>query len=149
MTPSAIAQDYLDEIAAAVMAGDYQTYRDGMTLPFHLITHTTNMVVATEDAARDGFEQFRGLLLSQRVTDYIRLVDSAQQLDAGLISARYVTHLIAGSQRIIEPFHSSITLRVTGNRWCAASITNALANSRWPLAVLRGPEPDPERGSDQ
>lgn len=149
MTTSSIAQTYLDEIAAAVMSGDYQAYRRGMTLPFYLITHTANLAVTTEEALRDGFDTFCSLLQIQRVTDYIRLVDSAQRLDADLISARYVTHLIAGGTRITEPFHSQITLRMTGDRWCAASITNALSNSRWPLDVLRGPDPDPLKGPDQ
>jgi hypothetical protein len=104
--------------------------------------------VSTEETLREGFDTFRGLLKSQRVTDYIRLVESAEAPDRDLISARYVTHLIAGSLRVMDPFHSHITLRLTGNRWTAASITNALANSRWPLDVLRGPETDPEKGPD-
>jgi len=131
------------------MAGDYPTYRLGMSLPFYMTTHAANIAVTTEDALRDGFDSFRSLLQSQRVTDYIRLVNSAEQLDTDLINARYATHLIAGSQRILDPFHSQITLRMTDGRWVAASISNALANSRWPLDVLRGAEPDPARGPDR
>lgn len=147
MTPDHIAQTYLDRISAAVMANDYADYRQGMTLPFHMITYASNITITTEDDLRDGFDAFRQLLQSQHVTDYIRLVSSAEQMDADLITARYVTHLIAGAQRIIDPFHSQISLRLVEGRWVAASITNALSTSRWPLDVLRGTASDPSKGS--
>lgn len=144
-----ILQTFLDDMAKAVMEGDFPTYRRSTCLPFHLITHDSNIVVTTEEDLRQGFESFRSLLQTQRVTDYIRLVESVQRLDDTLITGRYVSHLIAGAMRVVPPFHSQITLRLSDDRWQAASITNALANSRWPVQVLSVPQTDPEKGPEQ
>ena len=83
------------------------------------------------------------------MTDYVRLVENAVLLDRALISGQYVTHLIAGSHRLIHPFRSEITLRLIGNNWRAVSVTNTLANSRWPLMRLTtSPETTPEGSSE-
>lgn len=149
MDAERIVQTYLDQIAEAVMVGDYDSYRNGIALPLHLITHEQNVTLADEPALRAAFDAFRSMLQSQRVTHFIRLVNSAQSLDATLITARYVTHLIAGSLRIIDPFQSQITLRHVDGYWRAAAITNALANSRWP-GLMSNPAPaDPLKGPDQ
>jgi hypothetical protein len=149
MDAGRILQSYLDEIAEAVMAGDFEAYREGVTLPFHLVTHTQNVTLADEPTLRAAFDTFRSMLQSQRVTNFIRLINSAQSFDETLIAGRYVTHLIAGSLRIIDPFHSQITLRHVDGRWRAASITNALANSRWPELMANPAPADPLKGPDQ
>lgn len=149
MQPTGILQAYLDEIAASVMAGDFVAYRAGVVLPFHLVTHSENVAIHDEETLRAGFDMFRGTLQAQRVTNYIRLVESAQALDPDLITGRYVTHLIAGGMRVIDPFHSQITLRHVGGGWRAASITNALANSRWPLVLSSLATPDLRKGPEE
>lgn len=147
MDTAAILQDYLDEVSLAVLHDDWQTYRDGISLPCAVITHSESKIVATEDDLRAGFETFRDTLRAQRVTDYIRLVDQAARLDKDLISGSYISHIIAGGQRVVAPFRSLMTLRLVGNRWRAASVTNGLANSRWPLMRLELP-PDPALPQD-
>lgn len=137
MQSSQIVQSYLDEVAAYVMDDDWDAYCDTVSRPFLLITHEKSMTFANPDEIRGIFDDFRQMLTTQRVTDFIRLVEVSQQIDERLISARYVTHLMSGSYRIIEPIRSSISLRLEGNRWRAASITNAVSNSRWPLLMPR------------
>jgi hypothetical protein len=146
MTESDILQDYLDRIATAVLTGDWATYEAGVVLPFHLVTHAANITVATQDDLRAGFDAFHQTLQIQRVTDFIRLVETAKLLDKDLISGRYVTHLMAGSHRIIPPYTSQITLRRQDGIWRAASITNALANSRWPLLMPSVVATSPKEG---
>jgi len=133
MDAPALLQSYLDDVAAAVMLGDWASYQAHVCLPFHLVTHTANLTVTTDTELRTGFDDFRETLRLQRITDYIRLVETASQIDPDLITGQYMTHILAGGHRVIAPFRSSITLRLIGNQWRAASITNALANSRWPL----------------
>lgn len=133
-----ILQTYLDEVSAAVMRGDWPAYRDSVALPFQLVTHTASLQIATEEDLRQGFETFSEALRIRRVTDYVRLVEGAERLDDALVTGRYITHLMAGTVRVMPPFRSQITLRLDDGRWRAASITNALANSRWPILL-----PDP------
>ena len=130
-------QAYLDEVSRTVLADDWETYRMCVALPFHIVSHDENKVVSTEDDLRAGFDQFCDTLRFNRITDYIRLVESATMLDQDLISGSYMSHLISHGQRIMPAFRSQITLRLIGNRWRAASVTNALANSRWPLVRLQ------------
>lgn len=145
MDAAAILQDYLDDVSLLVMAGDYPAYREVMCLPLHIISHDESKVVATEDDLRAGFEMFCQTLKMQKVTDFIRLVEATAELDPTLISGSYVTHLLSGGNRILPPFRNQITLRLEGNRWRAASITNPLANSRWPLVRLAlHPDDDPK-----
>ncbi len=136
MHASAILQAYLDEVGRAVMADDWDGYRQCIDLPCHIISTHDSKVVSTVEDLKAGFVQFRDTLRAQRVTDYVRLVEAAAQLDRDLISGLYVSHLIAGSQRLIPPFKSEITLRLVGNNWRTVSVTNTLANSRWPLVRL-------------
>lgn len=131
-----ILKTYLDEVGQALMTDDWDTFRSAICLPCHIISRDEAKVVATTEDLKAGFDMFRDNLRAQRATDYIRLVDIAKQQTRDQISGRYVTHLIAGSHRLVPPFMSEITLRLIGNRWCAASVSTALANSRWPLMRL-------------
>lgn len=137
MDAAAIHQAYLDEISAAVMAGDWDAYRACIDLPCRIISHDENKLVETEDDLRAGFDSFRETLRAQHVTDYIHIVRSADRLDDTLISGNYVSHLLAGGQRVMPPFVSQMTLRLVGNRWRATSVTNSLAKARWPLVRLQ------------
>lgn len=149
MQVAATLQAYLDDMGTAVMTGDFETYQAGVVLPFHLVTQTESVSLATEEDLRIGFDSFVAMLKSQRVTDYIRLVESAQVLDPDLIAGRYITHVIAGGMRVFDPFSSQITLRRVDGRWRAASITNAVAKSRWPLLLSSIATTDLRKGPEE
>ncbi len=146
-TPHQTLQIYLDEVAGAVLRQDYAAYRDRVALPFQLVTHSASLHIDTEKTLRQGFDTFAQTLQVQRITDYLRLVEGAEELDEVLISGRYVTHMMAGAHRVIPPFRSQITLRLEEGRWRAVSITNALANSRWPMLMPVVPPQEHAEGS--
>lgn len=133
----AILQDYLDRVAAAVLAHDWPTYRASVCLPFQLVTHDASVTMTEEAQLRAALDSFVATLQAQRATDYIRLVEDAMQIDETLLTGTYITHLFAGTVRLVDPFRSMITLRFEDGAWRAASITNALATSRWPLLLVR------------
>ena len=135
MQATAIAQAHLDHVAAIVMAEDWAAYTTVISRPFLLVTQTSTLSFANPEDLRGLFQDFMLMLRTQRVTDYIRLVDTAQMIDDHLISARYATHLLSGGQRVMDPVRSGITLRLEGGRWRAASITNSVLTSRWPLLM--------------
>ena len=137
MDATQILQAYLDEVAAAVMAEDWSTYRDCVCLPCRIVTHDEDMLIETDADLRAGFDVFCNTLQSRRITDYIRLVESASRLSSDLIEGSYATHLVSGGQRILPPFRSEMTFRLMGNRWRAVSVTNPLTKSRWPLVRLQ------------
>ncbi len=132
-----IMQSYLDDLSTAVLVGDWETYRNHVTIPFTLVTETATLVVDTEENLLAGFDAFHKMLQFQKVTQYIRLVDTAVDLGDTLISGRYTSHVISGAHRIIPPFRSTMTLRLMGNRWCAAAITSSISNMQWPIQMPR------------
>jgi hypothetical protein len=140
MDSAGILQHYLDEVSSATLKADWETYREAITLPCAVISHNESKIITTDDDLRAGFDSFTSTLHALKVTDYIRLVEHATRLDHDLISGSYISHLIAGGQRVLAPYRSIMTLRLVGNRWKAASVTNGLANSRWPLIRLELPE---------
>lgn len=143
-------QTYLDAVSRSVLMDDWASYREMVSLPCHIVSHDENKVVTTEADLQQGFDQFRDTLRFHRATDYIRLVEAATLLDPDLISDSYVSHIISGGQRILPPFRSQMTLRLIEGRWKAVSVTNALANSRWPLVRLAlHPETDPKEGPER
>lgn len=140
-----ILQDYVDAVSKTVLADDWAGYRAAISLPCHIITHDESKVVSAEEDLRAGFDQFRDALHIQHVTDYIRLVETASFMDDDLISGSYVTHLLVRAHRILDPFRSQMALRRQDTVWRADSVTNGLANSRWPLVRLElPPETEPE-----
>ena len=142
-----LLQSYLDEIGTAVLVGDWETYRSHVHLPFTLITETATLNVTTEADLKLGFDSFHEMLKFQKVTDYVRLAESAVNISDHLISGRYVSHFIAGTHRIIPPFRSTMTLRMIGNMWRAVAITNSISNMQWPIQVPRVDQP--LKGADE
>ena len=133
MTPAGIVQSYLDEVGAAVLSGDWDAYVCRVVLPFVLTTQAAIITVHTEKDLRAGFDDFHQTLRARRITDYVRLVESATMTPDRQMTGRYSSHLVAGDHRIIDPYTSDITLRLVGNLWRATAISNSLTNSRWPL----------------
>lgn len=144
-----ILQTYLDEMSDACMKGDWDTYSACVEIPFTFVTQTATQIITSQEELRKGFDAYFAMLKSQHVTDYIRLAESAVDLDKGLISGRYTSHFLAGTHRIIPPFRSSITLRLKGNRWCAAAISNSLTNANWPVQVPKVGPDLPPKGTEE
>ena len=142
---TAILQSYLDFMSAAILAGDWDRYISRILLPFHIVTETVNINVTTATQLREGFDSFRASLRSQNVTEFIRLVESATFLDDGLISGRFVSHLLARGLRAAPPYTSQIALRLTDDQWRGVSIVNSLSKSSWPLKIPSSTEQSPTK----
>lgn len=125
-----ILQDYLDAVGRAVMEDDFATYADHVSIPFVLATAATTLVIKSVEELEHGFDSFVELIQSQGVTDYVRAVESAVMTDDGLISGRYVTHLLSDGTPRHPSFASRIGLRHEDDRWRAVTIANDLANAR-------------------
>lgn len=130
-----ILQDYLDAVGRAVMEDDFATYADHVSIPFVLATAATTLVIKSVEELEHGFDSFVEMIESQGVTDYVRVIESAVMSDDGLISGRYVTHLLSDGTPKHPPFTSRIGLRLEDDRWRAVTIANDLTNARWPIIL--------------
>lgn len=127
--PLDICQAYLDEVSLALLTNNFQLYFSAMHLPFFLIGPHSNLAITTAADLRTGFDDYHQALRSQQVTQMIRLADSATQLDEGLISGGYQTHVLSGGTWVSSPHKSVISLRKVDGSWKAASVTNSYYNS--------------------
>jgi hypothetical protein len=135
-----VLQSYLDTSMAALFRADWHDYAATIALPFTMITEASILTVATEAELRAGYDAYQNMIQTQRLTDVVRLAETAAELGETLISGRYITHMLSGALRVVPPYRSTITLRLTGSRWQAISVTNSLANMQWPIHL---PRPDP------
>ena len=110
-TPHQTLQIFLDEVAGAVLRQDFAAYRECMALPFQVVTHTASLQIEYDHNLRQRFDTYAQAMRLQRITDWLRLVEGAEELDEALITGRYVTHMMAGAHRVMPPFRSQITLR--------------------------------------
>jgi len=134
-----ILQRVVDEVGAALMAGDWDSYVGHVLLPFTLQTGRATMVIETADELRAGFDRFHEMIVVQKLTDYIRLVDAANYTAPDTIEGTYVSHLMRHAHRVVEPYGSTMWLRQVDGRWRIPRIRNELNNASWPLLTPRPP----------
>jgi hypothetical protein len=135
-----ILQRVVDEVGATLMTGDWDTYAGQVLLPFTLQTGRATMVIETVDDLREGFNRFHEMIVVQKLTDYIRLVETAQHTAPDMIEGIYVSHLMRHAHRVVEPYRSTMWLREVNGRWKIPHIRNELNNASWPLLTPRPPK---------
>lgn len=135
-----LLQTYLDDSVATLFRADWKAYATTIALPFTMITEASVLTVTSEAELRAGYDAYQNMIKTQRLTDVARLAETAAKLGETLISGRFVTHMLSGALRVVPPYRSTITLRLTDSNWQAISVTNSLANMQWPIHL---PRPDP------
>jgi hypothetical protein len=131
--PRLILQEILDDLGSAVMTDDWAGFVTRIDLPFEMDTDSTTITVVSRDDLRDGYDRFRELIQLRRVTDYIRLAETATYDTPDTIRGVYVSHLLSNGTRVLPPYRSEMTLRLRGNRWTVTRIRNTWTNDRWPI----------------
>lgn len=134
-----ILQRIVDDVGAATLAGDWDGYAGHVLLPFTLQTGRATMVIETEDDLRAGFAMFHEMIVVQKVTDLIRIVETAEFTGPDAIEGSYVSHLLSHAHRVVPPFRSTMLLRNVDGHWRIPRITNSLNNESWPLLTPRPP----------
>lgn len=135
MDAKAELQTWLDTMSTATLAGDWRTYAAHVSLPFRLITETGDMTVQTEAELKRGFDGFVASLRAQAVSDYIRIVLSADRPAPDRMSGTYSSHILSQGLRVLPRFDSAIELAHQDGIWRATTIANTLNNDRWPIDV--------------
>ncbi len=135
MDAKAELQTWLDTMGAATLAGDWPTYSEHVSLPFRLTTETGDMTVHTEAELKRGFDGFVASLRAQSVSDYVRIVLSADSPAPDRLSGTYSSHILSQGLRVLPRFDSAIELAHQDGIWRATTIANTLNNDRWPIDV--------------
>jgi hypothetical protein len=134
-----IAQTYLDRMARAVIVGDWDAYRAGVSLPFLFVTGDSRTTITDLPALRQGYDAFRDYLRAEGITDIIRQLSRARFDDLGQLAMEYVTHYLRRADRVLPPVPGAMLLRSGPGGWRALSVSNSLPGVRWPVQDLRLP----------
>jgi len=139
MTSFLCRQTYLDRMALAVMDQDWETYRQGVDLPFKLITDSAILDIVGEDDLYDGFVAYSDVLASLQVQELRRTVVEAELAPAGTMTGSYIADIVSRSSAYSFPrSFSSIYLRTSDSGWAATSIVNNTSFARWPVLPTPG-----------
>ena len=129
-------QKHLDAISAALMAGDFYAYMRLVTVPLVVVTDKATAVISDEQEYRYGFDNYAGMLRTERATDLVRLASAVSELAPNLITGRYETHILRTGQRIYGPFKSALSMRCEDDIWKVCSVVNPAHADKWPLSGM-------------
>lgn len=133
-----MVQEWLDRLTEVYSREDFEAYADMLVFPHVVVTRAAVLIVEDEARLKEGFDAWVSMLKTQNVSDVIHTVQDANEIDAELISASYVTHLLRGATPICPPYSSTVTFRCDAGRTLRlVSMTNGMKNLSWPITVPR------------
>ena len=130
-------QSWLDRVDRTFFEDDLEGYVRACALPFTLVTQTVTTVIETRDRLEAGFVAWRDMLRDADVTQVIREARNVEFLAPDLIAGRYVTNILRGTERVLPPFVSSMTLRRIDGDWRAVAVSSGMSNSEFPIRLPR------------
>lgn len=128
-----ILQGILDDLGCAVMTDDWQAFHRRVILPFEMVTERAEISVIDAEMLRAGYDEFQAMLRTQRVTDYIRLVEKVEEAAPDMIRGTYVTNILSNGKRILPAYRSLMELKLHDGQWRVSRIVNRWTNDRWPI----------------
>lgn len=138
-SPLAIYQAALNDVSAAVLAGDYAAYLRRIDLPYLLSTLEADLVLHSAEDLRPTFDAVHDMLHRNGATHYERIAREAAFTRADRIEGWHFTHVIAGGQRVIAPWaaRQALVLRADGWRFSEADYPFRTSTLPPTEAVLR------------
>lgn len=126
-------QGWLDDVAEAVMTGDFDRYAGQIHLPFTFKTDRGVMVIAEMEALQDGYDAWRRLLETHSVTEFRRTVVEAAWVKNDVFTGLYETRLISDGQDVMPSFTSLMELTRMSGVWKTTTLVNGMKNVDWPI----------------
>lgn len=145
--PRKIYQATLDALSAAVLQGDVAVARQLIKLPWTVRTLTATLVIDTDAALVAGLLTYTATLQAQRVTDYIRIVRSADYLSPEAIAGSHTTHTLRGAVVVVPPYENRMVLHLDRGDWRVVVADHDMVNDRWPIHWVRLPTPETTTGN--
>ena len=138
----AIAEDVLERATRSLFTCDFDEWANATTLPVTLVSREGTSIPRTSAEKRTHFDLFCAAMQTQQVTDIIRQVMTAERIDPWHIAASYKTEMLRHADRVVDPYHSTMTLLFCGDgQWRASTVLNALGHVNWTATDQRGDRP--------
>lgn len=157
---------FLDDLARALIARDFDAHADMIETPFVVVTRADRYVYPTRDALRRPFGVWCRTLDAHAATAVVHRVCDVRRLGTGGFIVDYDTELRSGEMLALPSFKNLIFLQRAGAELKADQIVSGLSNAGRNLFLrvdpentaprladtaesgLRNAEPDPFRPGD-
>ncbi len=131
-----------DRLTAALIAGDFDRYREVIELPLTIVpTGESPYSLLDETALHRDFLLYHSVLKLHGVTDIFREVRSVIDEGGGIYRIVCRVHMMVRANRITEPFQSEMLIRQRDGQWRILEIRSLAAHIDWALGG-KGPGQD-------
>jgi hypothetical protein len=121
-TAKQIAEETLELTGKALLGNDFATFERCFHLPHSIETPDHKRVLQTREELRAVFDRVAEDYARKRVTQLVRYCEVAEFENDSRINATYLSHMLAGDQRVSDPFPIFSVLEFIDDRWqCKAS----------------------------
>ena len=121
-TAREISEMLLELTGEALLSGNFETFAVCFHLPHTIETPDYKRVLKTRNDLQAVFESVTDDYRRKRVTRLIRICEVAEFKSEQRVEATHITHLMAGDQRVTDPFPNFSVLELIDGRWqCTAS----------------------------
>ncbi|MBD3664285.1 hypothetical protein [Sulfitobacter aestuariivivens] len=121
-TAQQIAEVSLEITGKALLSDDFATFAACFHLPHSIETPDHKRVLNTPEDLRSMFDAVAEDYRRKRVTELVRYCEVAAFESETRIKATYMSHMLAGDQRVHDPFPIFSVLEFIDGRWqCVSS----------------------------
>lgn len=123
-----------ERLTKALLSGDFDLYRQVMDLPIKIEPMGAVAYTLTDiKGLQADFDLYHLSIKSRRVTDIYRKVKKIEETAEGGFAVTCLMHILAGTERVIDPFLSIMTLQMTPEGWRFNHIQSSLRHIQWTL----------------
>lgn len=149
-----ICERILDQTRTGLLTGDFDIFRASFLLPHVHTTMEGTSVLETLDDLRTVHDRVTAEYRRRGVDELHRVMVSARYVTPHAIEARLISHVLAGGERVIDPYPVQAELVLCGRDWLIASANYAVGlSNEWVAAALMpdafpseiAPPPPPSR----
>ncbi|WP_299402880.1 hypothetical protein [uncultured Roseobacter sp.] len=133
--PLTIYQSFIEDLSAANTEDDFETYCSYLLFPYTSHTEFADTIIATPEDVRPFFDMLRDTMREKSCDRLVRRAEDAEFISSDLICGYHATEFCAGETCVFGPIKSRMILKRENTNWYLKSVTNSLANSRFPYNV--------------
>ena len=128
-TAKEICEGHLETTGRALLARDFEAFAACFDLPHTIETPDRKTVLKTLAALRSVFDRVCEDYQYRRVTDLMRFIEVAEFRGPNRIEVMYVTHMMSGSHRVVDPFPCYSVVERIGDSWLISASQYAVDES--------------------
>ncbi|KNG94162.1 hypothetical protein [Pseudaestuariivita atlantica] len=130
--PKMIYQAFIDDLSAVNLSGDFEAWAGMSEYPNSVHTDTVDKVIGTPEDAKPFFDMVCALIAEHKIDTFHREAENAEFLDPSMIVGHHMIYMRSGGVDVVQPMASRMVIRKATGRWRMISVTNAVANDRYP-----------------